>query len=108
MHQSSKRIIHSNNYFLIYFCIQIAVFVLLNPVPEFIYRSRTSGPELLSASYNFIVENWVEWLTPNIVLAVIGYVLLREIELAGGYRVRIGSGVKASALRMVLDILERR
>ena len=33
---------------------------------------------------------------------------LIEIELSGGYRVRIGSGVKASALRLVLDVLERR
>jgi transposase len=31
-----------------------------------------------------------------------------EIELAGGYRVRIGNGVKAKALRLVLDVLERR
>jgi transposase len=30
------------------------------------------------------------------------------IELTGGYRVRVGNGVKASALRLVLDILERR
>jgi hypothetical protein len=67
---------------LIYFCIQITVFVLLNPVPELIYRSRATGLELLSASYNFIVENWIEWLIPNIVLAVICYLLLRQIELA--------------------------
>jgi len=33
---------------------------------------------------------------------------LIEIELSGGYRVRIGNGVKASALRLVLDVLERR
>ena len=33
---------------------------------------------------------------------------LIEIELAGGYRVRIGGGVKASVLRLVLDVLERR
>jgi transposase len=33
---------------------------------------------------------------------------LIEIELVGGYRVRIGSGVKAAALRLVLDVLERR
>jgi transposase len=33
---------------------------------------------------------------------------LIEIELAGGYRVRVGSGVKAAALRVVLDVLERR
>jgi transposase len=33
---------------------------------------------------------------------------LIEIELVGGYRVRIGGGVKAAALRLVLDVLERR
>jgi hypothetical protein len=65
---------------LIYVCIQIALYILLNPVPEFIYQTSTSGLELLSASYNFIVENWIEWLIPNIVLAIGGYLLLREIE----------------------------
>jgi transposase len=33
---------------------------------------------------------------------------LIEIELAGGYRVRVSNGVKAAALRLVLDVLERR
>jgi transposase len=33
---------------------------------------------------------------------------LIEIELTGGYRVRVGNGVKAAALRLVLDVLERR
>src|SRR5271167_2617342 len=31
-----------------------------------------------------------------------------EIELPSGYRVRIGCGVKAASLRLVLDALERR
>ena len=31
-----------------------------------------------------------------------------EIELAGRYRVRVGSGVDGKALRRVLDLLERR
>ena len=31
-----------------------------------------------------------------------------EIELAGRYRVRVGSGVDGQALRRVLDLLERR
>lgn len=31
-----------------------------------------------------------------------------EIELAGKYRVRVGSGVDGKALRRVLDLLERR
>jgi len=33
---------------------------------------------------------------------------LIEIVLVGGYRVRIGSSVKASTLRLVLEVLERR
>ena len=31
-----------------------------------------------------------------------------EIAVAGGYRVRVGNGVQASTLRLVLDVLERR
>ena len=31
-----------------------------------------------------------------------------EIELAGRYRVRVGSGIDGKALRRVLDVLERR
>jgi len=31
-----------------------------------------------------------------------------EIVLTGGYRVRVGEGVQASTLRLVLDVLERR
>lgn len=33
---------------------------------------------------------------------------LIEIELPGGYRLRVGSNIKAAALRVVLDALERR
>jgi transposase len=33
---------------------------------------------------------------------------LIEIALAGGYRVRVGDGVQAATLRLVLDVLERR
>ena len=33
---------------------------------------------------------------------------LIEIALAGGYRVRVGEGVQAATLRLVLDVLERR
>ena len=58
----------------------MALDILLKPVPELIYQSRTSGLELLGASYNFIVENWIEWLIPNILLAIGGYALLRLFE----------------------------
>jgi hypothetical protein len=62
--------------------IQSALYILLNPVPEFIYQTRTSGLELLSASYNFIVENWLEWLVPNILITIAGFFLLRFLSAA--------------------------
>jgi hypothetical protein len=65
---------------LIYFLIKLVLYVLLNPLPELIYQTRTAGIELISASYNFIVENWLEWLLPNILLAVAAYFLLALIE----------------------------
>jgi hypothetical protein len=65
---------------LIYLLIKLVLYILLNPVPEFIYQTRASGLELISASYNFIVENWIEWLLPNIVLLAVGYFLLEMLE----------------------------
>ena len=67
---------------LIYLLLRLGLFLLLNAVPEMIYQGRVTGLELIGASYNFIVENWIEWLTPNIILFVIGYMLLGQIELA--------------------------
>jgi len=65
---------------LIYFLIKLALYILLNPVPEFIYQTRASGIELISSSYNFIVENWIEWLIPNILLLAVGYFLMALFE----------------------------
>jgi hypothetical protein len=61
---------------LIFFLIRLCLYIILNAVPELIYQSRVSGLELIGASYNFIVENWIEWLTPNLILFAAGYFLL--------------------------------
>jgi hypothetical protein len=66
---------------LILLFVQIALYVLLNPVPEFIYQTRSSGLDLLGASYNFIVENWIEWFLPNIALTFLAYFLLNVLSL---------------------------
>ena len=65
---------------LVYFLLRLGLYVLLNAVPELIYQSRTSGLELIGASYNFIVENWIEWLVPNLLFALGGYYLLDMFE----------------------------
>ena len=66
---------------LIYMLIKIALYVLLNPLPECIYQTRSSGIQLLGASYNFIVENWIEWFLPNILMTMAGFFLFRVLEV---------------------------
>ena len=65
---------------LIFALIQLAIYILLNPAPELIYQTRSSGIALISDSYNFIVENWLEWLLPNIVLTIGGYLILNILS----------------------------
>jgi hypothetical protein len=62
---------------LIFALVQIALYVLLNPLPELVYQTRSSGIALISESYNFIVDNWLEWFLPNIVLTITGYLILQ-------------------------------
>lgn len=64
------------NGWLIYLLLRLGLFVLLNAVPEMIYQGRAAGLELIGASYSFIVENWVEWLVPNLILFAAGYFFL--------------------------------
>lgn len=41
------------------------IFVLLNPVPEVIYQGRSgSALEVVRESYDFVIENWIEWFLP--------------------------------------------
>jgi hypothetical protein len=43
--------------------------ILLNPVPELIYNSRSRSFALLKESINFVMENPVAWFVPNLVFA---------------------------------------
>ena len=43
----------------------LLVFLLLNPAPEIIYQVRHGSPiEVLKTSYEFVLENWIEWFLP--------------------------------------------
>ena len=65
---------------LLYFLLKLGLYIILNAVPELIYQSRTSGLELIGASYSFIVENWIEWLLPNLLFGFAGFYLLDIVE----------------------------
>jgi len=65
--------------------VQLLLYVIFNPVPELIYQTRASGLGLLSASYEFIVENWIEWFVPNVAIVIAGYWLLIWFDVPASY-----------------------
>ena len=60
----------------------LVIAVLFNAVPELIYLGHNSSLELLSESYRFIADNWIEWFPAMIVLAL-PIVLLSQVPLPG-------------------------
>jgi hypothetical protein len=60
--------------------IQILLYIFLNAVPELMYQSRAQGIELLPASFHFIMENWLEWLAPNLAVLAVGYFLVEGLS----------------------------
>ena len=47
----------------------LLLFILLNPAPEVIYQVRHDSPlDVLRESYEFVIENWIEWFFPLAVL----------------------------------------
>ncbi len=50
---------------LISYAVLLLLFLLLNPAPEIIYQVRHDSPlEVLKTSYEFVLENWMEWFLP--------------------------------------------
>ncbi|NLW40987.1 MAG: hypothetical protein GXY96_08715 [Tissierellia bacterium] len=59
---------------LISFIIGIIIVVCLNPLPETIYQKSLSSGESLMYTLNFMKENWINWLIPNIIFNLLLYV----------------------------------
>lgn len=64
----------------------LLLFILLNPIPEVLYQGRhTSSLDAFKESYEFVMENWVEWFLPMaIVLAPLGLTFFFSISGQGG------------------------
>jgi len=50
--------------------INLALMILLNPIPEVIYQGRSSGLNILQESFDFLRSSGVEWFLPFVALAV--------------------------------------
>jgi hypothetical protein len=58
--------------------LNLVILVLFNAVPELIYLGHHSSLALLSESYRFIADNWIEWFPA---ILVMGLPLLAILEL---------------------------
>jgi hypothetical protein len=48
--------------------LNVLILVFCNAVPELIYLGHHSTLSLLTESYRFVSDNWIEWFPPNVVL----------------------------------------
>jgi len=51
----------------------LAAFVFLNPLPEMLYLRHYSEGECLSRSYEFVVENWIDWFVPLLPMMLLAF-----------------------------------
>lgn len=59
--------------FIINTLIYLAILVLLNPLPETIYLKSYSSWESVQSTFEFMKENWFNWLLPNIIFHLVLY-----------------------------------
>lgn len=64
------------------------LFILLNPAPEVIYQVRPGSPlDVIRHSYEFVLENWIEWFLPLAIVVVpfgVSFFLKISSRLGGG------------------------
>lgn len=58
------------------------LFLLLNPAPEVLYQLRQGSPlEVFKSSYDFVLENWIEWFLPLfVVVAPLGMTFFLQLS----------------------------
>jgi hypothetical protein len=83
--------------FLVTACL-LLVFILLNPAPEVIYLTRHDSPlDVLKRSYDFVLENWIEWFLPMaLILAPLGLSLFFKLSS------RLGRGAGLDFIQLLL------
>jgi len=55
--------------------LNLLIIVLFNAVPELIYLRHASSLELLTESFAFISDNWIEWFPPNLLAGGVLYLV---------------------------------
>lgn len=65
--------------FVINIVVYLGILVLLNPLPETIYLKAYSSWESVQSTFEFMQENWLNWILPNIVFHGVLYFITGNI-----------------------------
>lgn len=76
----------------------LLLFILLNPAPEVIYQVRHGSPlEVFKTSYEFVLENWIEWFLPLfVVIGPLGMTFFLNLST------RLGRGAGLNFLQLLV------
>lgn len=71
---------------------------MLNPAPEVIYQLRHGSPlEVFKSSYDFVLENWIEWFLPLVILlGPLGLTFFLQLST------RLGRGAGLNFMQMLV------
>lgn len=64
-----------NNAYILNLIVSISIFILLNPLPETLYLKVLDPMSSITYSVDFMKENWVNWLLPNVTMLIVLYLL---------------------------------
>jgi hypothetical protein len=85
------------------YAVLLLFFLLLNPAPEVIYQIQHDSPlDVMKSCYDFVLENWIEWFTPWILVLV--PVLLSPVGLQTILELsrRMGRGAGLDFLQLLM------
>lgn len=86
--------------YLVNIAVGILLFVILNPLPETIYIKNYSPSETILFCLDFIKENWLNWLVPNILLTGLIYIVTGNL-LTGLVNTSIGFNYGFSSIAII-------
>lgn len=61
--------------------ISIVILIALNPLPETIYLKYYSPFESIQYAFEFMKENWINWIVPNVIFYILLYLITNTLSL---------------------------
>ncbi|MBH0189206.1 MAG: hypothetical protein HP494_01210 [Nitrospira sp.] len=83
--------------------VMLLLFILLNAAPEVIYQIRHDSPlDVFKASYEFVLEHWIEWFLPFAILALPIVVSPSGIQEFFNLSTGVGRGAGLNFFQLIL------